>query len=347
MDQIGLFLIVATAIVIVFDFTNGFHDASNMIASVIASHAMTPLQAILVIGTFTFLGPMLGGTAVANTIGKFVTLDDLPNNLSLSLVICGLLAATVWNLFTWYRGLPSSSSHALVGGLVGAVVVSAGPEHVLWGFSQLAQGQITGVTKVLLALFISPLAGFWIGFLLQRITLYLLRAASPLINRELRGAQWFTTAGLAFSHGANDAQKSMGVLTLCLLMSGEITEFVVPFWVILVCAISITLGTLLGGWRIVRTLAFSIYKIRPLHAFNSQASSAGVIFLASMIGAPVSTTHVVSSSIMGIGAAERAKAVRWTKAKEIGITWLITIPGAGIVSIISYGVLSLTKLALI
>ncbi|WP_415905848.1 anion permease [Neptuniibacter sp. QD48_55] len=347
MDQIWLFLIVATAIVIVFDLTNGFHDASNMIASVIASHAMTPLQAILVIGTFTFLGPMLGGTAVANTIGKFVTLDDLPNNLSLSLVICGLLAATVWNLFTWYRGLPSSSSHALVGGLVGAVVVSAGPEHVLWGFSQLAQGQITGVTKVLLALFISPLAGFWIGFLLQRITLYLLRAASPLINRELRGAQWFTTAGLAFSHGANDAQKSMGVLTLCLLMSGEITEFVVPFWVILVCAISITLGTLLGGWRIVRTLAFSIYKIRPLHAFNSQASSAGVIFLASMIGAPVSTTHVVSSSIMGIGAAERAKAVRWTKAKEIGITWLITIPGAGIVSIISYGVLSLTKLALI
>ncbi|WP_415911290.1 inorganic phosphate transporter [Neptuniibacter sp. QD37_11] len=347
MDQIWLFLIVAAAIVIVFDFTNGFHDASNMIASVIASHAMTPLQAILVIGTFTFLGPMLGGTAVANTIGKFVTLDDLPNNLSLSLVICGLLAATVWNLFTWYRGLPSSSSHALVGGLVGAVVVSAGPEHVLWGFSQLAQGQITGVTKVLLALFISPLAGFWIGFLLQRITLYLLRAASPLINRELRGAQWFTTAGLAFSHGANDAQKSMGVLTLCLLMSGEISEFVVPFWVILVCAISITLGTLLGGWRIVRTLAFSIYKIRPLHAFNSQASSAGVIFLASMIGAPVSTTHVVSSSIMGIGAAERAKAVRWTKAKEIGITWLITIPGAGIVSIISYGVLSLTKLALI
>ncbi|WP_415898290.1 inorganic phosphate transporter [Neptuniibacter sp. QD48_11] len=345
MDQIWLFLIVATAIVIVFDFTNGFHDASNMIASVIASHAMTPLQAILVIGTFTFLGPMLGGTAVANTIGKFVTLDDLPNNLSLSLVICGLLAATVWNLFTWYRGLPSSSSHALVGGLVGAVVVSAGPEHVLWGFSQLAQGQITGVTKVLLALFFSPLAGFWIGFLLQRITLYLLRAASPLINRELRGAQWFTTAGLAFSHGANDAQKSMGVLTLCLLMSGEISEFVVPFWVILVCAISITLGTLLGGWRIVRTLAFSIYKIRPLHAFNSQASSAGVIFLASMIGAPVSTTHVVSSSIMGIGAAERAKAVRWTKAKEIGITWLITIPGAGIVSIISYGVLSLTKLA--
>ncbi|WP_415896169.1 anion permease [Neptuniibacter sp. PT34_22] len=345
MDQIWLFLIVATSIVIVFDFTNGFHDASNMIASVIASRAMTPLQAILIIGIFTFLGPMLGGTAVANTIGKFVTLDDLPSNLSLSLVICGLLAATVWNLFTWYRGLPSSSSHALVGGLVGAVVVSAGPEHVLWGFSQLAHGEITGVTKVLLALFISPLAGFWIGFLLQRITLYLLRAASPLINRELRGTQWFTTAGLAFSHGANDAQKSMGVLTLCLLMSGEISEFVVPFWVILVCAISITLGTLLGGWRIVRTLAFSIYKIRPLHAFNSQASSAGVIFLASMIGAPVSTTHVVSSSIMGIGAAERAKAVRWTKAKEIGITWLITIPGAGIVSIISYGVLSLTTLA--
>jgi PiT family inorganic phosphate transporter len=341
MELLWIYLIFATLLVLLFDFTNGFHDASNMVASVIASRAMTPAQSVLVVGFFTFLGPLLGGTAVANTIGKFVVLDDLPTELSLAVVICGLFAATFWNLLTWWRGLPSSSSHALVGGLAGAVVISVGPDHVLWGFSQLAHGEVTGVTKVLLALFLSPLAGFWVGFILQRITLFLFRAASPLINRELRGAQWLSTAGLAFAHGANDAQKSMGILTLCLLISGEISEFIVPFWVVLVCASAITLGTVLGGWRIVRTLAFAIYKIRPLHALNSQISSSGVVFMASLIGAPVSTTHVVSSSIMGIGASERPRAVRWKKAREIGMTWLLTIPGSAVVAVFSIGVLKL------
>ncbi|MFY0677486.1 MAG: inorganic phosphate transporter [Neptuniibacter sp.] len=335
MEYFWFFIIVATLMVVLFDFTNGFHDASNMVASVIASRAMTPAQSVLIVGFFTFLGPLLGGTAVANTIGKFVELDDLPSELSLTVVICGLFAATFWNLLTWWRGLPSSSSHALVGGLVGAVVISVGPEHVLWGFSQLRHGHLTGVTKVLLALFLSPLAGFWVGFILQRLLLFLFRAASPLINREFRGAQWISTAGLAFAHGANDAQKSMGILTLCLVLSGEISEFVVPFWVVLLCASAITLGTILGGWRIVRTLAFAIYKIRPLHALNSQISSGAVVFMASLIGAPVSTTHVVSSSIMGIGASERPRAVRWKKAKDIAVTWLLTIPGAAFVAAVS------------
>ncbi|MGH1463584.1 MAG: inorganic phosphate transporter [Neptuniibacter sp.] len=335
MEYFWFFIIVATLMVVLFDFTNGFHDASNMVASVIASRAMTPAQSVLIVGLFTFLGPLLGGTAVANTIGKFVELGDLPSELSLTVVICGLFAATFWNLLTWWRGLPSSSSHALVGGLVGAVVISVGPEHVLWGFSQIRHGHLTGVTKVLLALFLSPLAGFWVGFILQRLLLFLFRAASPLINREFRGAQWISTAGLAFAHGANDAQKSMGILTLCLVLSGEISEFVVPFWVVLLCASAITLGTILGGWRIVRTLAFAIYKIRPLHALNSQISSGAVVFMASLIGAPVSTTHVVSSSIMGIGASERPRAVRWKKAKDIAVTWLLTIPGAAFVAAVS------------
>jgi len=335
MDTLWILLLFALLLVLLFDFTNGFHDASNMVASVIASRAMTPAQSVLIVGFFTFLGPLLGGTAVANTIGKFVELDDLPSELSLTVVICGLFAATFWNLLTWWRGLPSSSSHALVGGLVGAVVISVGPEHVLWGFSQLRHGHLTGVTKVLLALFLSPLAGFWVGFILQRLLLFLFRAASPLINREFRGAQWISTAGLAFAHGANDAQKSMGILTLCLVLSGEISEFVVPFWVVLLCASAITLGTILGGWRIVRTLAFAIYKIRPLHALNSQISSGAVVFMASLIGAPVSTTHVVSSSIMGIGASERPRAVRWKKAKDIAVTWLLTIPGAAFVAAVS------------
>ena len=344
MEPFWTYLLLATLMVLLFDFTNGFHDASNMVASVIASRAMTPSQSVLVVGIFTFLGPLLGGTAVANTIGNFVVLDDMPAQLSLTVVICGLFAATAWNLFTWWRGLPSSSSHALVGGLAGAVVVSIGPDHVLWGFQQLAEGHITGVTKVLLALVLSPLAGLWVGFILQRLTLFLFRAASPLINRELRGAQWLSTSALAFAHGANDAQKSMGILTLCLLLSGDIDSFEVPLWVMITCAIAITLGTVLGGWRIVRTLAFAIYKIRPLHAFNSQASSGGVIFLASLVGAPVSTTHVVSSSIMGVGAAERPKAVRWAKAKEIALTWILTIPGAALVAVVSFVFLSLIGL---
>lgn len=345
MDTVWLFILLASAMVVLFDFTNGFHDASNMVASVIASRAMSPVQSVLMVGTFTFLGPVLGGTAVANTIGNFVTLDDLPTTLSLTVVLCGLFAATAWNLITWWRGLPSSSSHALVGGLCGVVMVSAGPDQVVWGVQELAQGRMTGVTKVLLALVLSPLIGFWFGFVLQRVMLVLLRSASPLVNRELRGAQWLTTAGLAFSHGANDAQKSMGILTLCLLLGGQLDEFEVPFWVILLCASAITLGTVLGGWKIVRTLAFSIYKIRPLHALNSQLTSAGVVFMASLVGAPVSTTHVVSSSIMGIGAAERPRAVRWAKAREIGVTWLVTIPGAGFLAALCYLLLRLIGLA--
>ncbi|MGB2131463.1 MAG: inorganic phosphate transporter [Marinobacterium sp.] len=344
MDSVWLFIILASLMVVLFDFTNGFHDASNMVASVIASRAMTPLQSVLIVGTFTFLGPVLGGTAVANTIGKFVTLDDLPETLSLTVVLCGLFAATAWNFITWWRGLPSSSSHALVGGLCGVVMVSAGPDQVVWGFKALAHGELTGVTKVLLALVLSPLMGFWLGFVVHRIMLLLLRASSPLINRELRGAQWLTTAGLAFAHGANDAQKSMGILTLCLMLGGQIDAFKVPLWVIMLCASAITLGTVMGGWKIVRTLAFAIYKIRPLHALNSQMTSAGVVFLASLVGAPVSTTHVVSSSIMGIGASERPRAVRWAKAREIALTWLFTIPGAALVAMLTYQIIRLLGL---
>ena len=222
-----------------------------------------------------------------------------------------------------------------MGGLIGPVLISAGPSNVVWGFEQLLfHGHVTGVTKVLLALVLSPLIGFWVGFLLHRISGVMLRGARPSLNRKLRLGQFPTTAWLAFSHGANDAQKSMGIITLVLVTGGFITEFAVPFWTILACATAITLGILTGGWRIVRTVGFGIYKVRPLHALNTQLTSAGVIFAASMVGAPVSTTHVVSSSIMGIGASERPKAVRWAKAKDIATTWLITIPGAGAAAIL-------------
>ncbi|WP_434515296.1 anion permease [Dechloromonas sp. ARDL1] len=341
MDTIFLLAVVTVVVVLVFDYTNGFHDAANIVATVIASRAMTPAQAVIIVGVFEFLGPLLGGTAVANTIGKFVVLDGVLPILSLSILLCGLIGAITWNLATWYFGIPSSSSHALVGGLIGAIVVSVGADHVLWGFGELAAGHLTGIVKVLAALILSPLIGFWVGFLIHRLLHALLMAANPAANARLRGLQFVTAAGLAFSHGANDAQKSMGILTLVLVLGGFIPSFEVPFWVMLACASAITLGILSGGWRIVRTLGFAIYRVRPIHALGSQLTSAAVIMAASAVGAPVSTTHVVATSIMGIGASERPRAVRWAKAKDIATTWLITIPGAAIVAIQAYALVHL------
>jgi PiT family inorganic phosphate transporter len=341
MDALFLLAVATVVIVLVFDYTNGFHDAANIVATVIASRAMTPAQAVIIVGVFEFLGPLLGGTAVANTIGKFVALDGVAPILSLSILLCGLIGAIVWNLGTWYFGIPSSSSHALVGGLAGAVVVAVGGDHVVWGFAELADGHLTGIVKVLAALVLSPLIGFWVGYLVHRLLTALLVAANPAANSRLRGLQFVTAAGLAFSHGANDAQKSMGILTLVLLLGGFIPSFEVPFWVMLACASAITLGIMSGGWRIVRTLGFAIYRVRPIHALGSQLTSAAVIMAASLGGAPVSTTHVVATSIMGIGASERPRAVRWAKAKDIAMTWLITIPGAAIVAIQAYALVHL------
>jgi len=342
MELLHILVYVAVAVVLIFDYTNGFHGASNIIATPIASRALTPVQAVAIVAFFEFLGPLLGGTAVANTIGKFVNLDGVGEIFSVSIILCGLSGAIFWNILTWWFGIPSSSSHALVGGLAGAVMVAVGADHVIWGFSELIQqGHFTGVTKVLLALIISPIIGFWAGFAVHRIVFFLMRGASPVVNKFFKNIQIFSAAGLAFSHGANDAQKSMGIITLVLLTGGFIDSFEVPFWVILACAIAITLGILSGGWRIVRTVGFGIYKVRPIHAFNGQLTSAAVIMTASVLGAPVSTTHVVSSSLMGIGASERPKAVRWAKAKEIISTWVITIPGAGAVSILTFLVMDL------
>ncbi len=336
MDTLFIIATATVIVLVVFDYTNGFHDASNIIATVIASRAMTPAQAVLSVGFFEFLGPLLGGTAVADTIGGFVDISDLAALPAMVIILCGVIAAVAWNIITWRLGIPSSSSHALVGGLIGAVLIAAGGEHIVWGWQQLQQGHLTGVFKVLLALLISPLLGFWIGFLIHRWMGLLLRGARPQVNRQLRRSQFLTTAALAFAHGANDAQKSMGVITLVLLLGDFIPSFSVPFWVVLLCAAAITLGIMSGGWRIVRTVGFGIYKIRPLHAVNTQLTAGVVIFSAAMLGGPVSTTHVVSSSIMGIGASERPRAVRWAKAGDIVSTWIFTIPGAAIIAAITY-----------
>lgn len=324
-------------VVLIFDYTNGFHDASNIIGSIIASRAMTPIQSVLVVATFEMLGPILAGTAVANTIGKFVDLKDLPAQISIIVVLWGIFGAIFWNLLTWWFGLPSSSSHALVGGMIGAVIVAAGADHVAWGFKEFwATGKMGGVAKVVLSLVLSPILGFVVGYLFNTLVGFLLTGATPKANTWLKRFQYVSAATLAFSHGSNDAQKSMGIITLCLVLGGAIPKFEVPLWAVIACAGFITLGILSGGWRIVRTIGFGIYKVRPQHAFSAQLTAGTLIFGAAIWGAPVSTTHVASSAIMGVGTSDRPKAVRWAKASEIVSTWLITIPGSGAVSALTY-----------
>ncbi|MEZ5556948.1 MAG: inorganic phosphate transporter [Pseudomonadales bacterium] len=326
--------VVTIAAVVFFDFTNGFHDASNMISTLVASRAISPAQSVLLVGSFTLLGPLIGGTAVANTIGSFVSIEDLQVFDGLRVLLCGLLGAIGWNLLTWWLGLPSSSSHALVGGLTAAVTAGYGADHVVWGLAETLQGRPVGIAKVILALVVSPLLGFVAGYLLHRLARLLLRAATPAINRPLRRGQWLTAAALAFSHGTNDGQKGMGVITLILVLTGHLDHFAVPFWVMALSAATLTLGTTFGGWRIVRTVGFGLYKLRPLHGLNVQLASGAVIFGASLFGGPVSTTHVVSTSIMGVGASERPKAVRWQRARDIVLAWLLTIPGAGVLALL-------------
>jgi PiT family inorganic phosphate transporter len=338
-----LVVLTVTAIlaVVVFDFTNGFHDASNMLSTLVASRAMTPAQAVLLVGSFTVLGPILGGTAVADTLGGFVTVGDLSTPHALGMLLSGVLGAIGWNLLTWRFGLPSSSSHALVGGIAAAVLVGAGAPHVVWGGGALLRARLEGVAKVFAALLISPLVGFAAGFAAHRIARTLLRRATPRVNRTLKRAQWGTAAVLAFSHGTNDAQKGMGIITLVLVLTHHLDAFEVPLWVMLLCAASMTLGTMAGGWRIVRTVGFGLYRLRPLHALDAQLSSAAVILGASLGGGPVSTTHVVTAGVMGVGASERPRAVRWLQAREIAAAWFLTVPGAGLLSVVVWSVCSL------
>ena len=304
-------LLVASALL--FDFLNGFKDSANMVATVIASRALAPRAALVLTAIPEFIGPFLFGVAVARTVGAGLIDAEV---VSLQVVLGGIWAAIGWNILTWYLGLPTSSSHALVGGLIGAAVMKAG-----WSVVQLV-----GVAKVLIALFISPLLGFLLGALLVRLVLFFGQAASPHINKFFKRAQVVTSAVQALSHGTNSAQKTMGIITLGLVVSGEIDSFVVPFWVIVASASAIAIGISSGGWRLIRTLGGRIYKVRPLHGFASQIASASVILGAALLGGPVSTTHVVSSAIMGAGAAERLSKVRWQVAQEMVWAWILTIP---------------------
>ena len=306
-------LIVIIAIAMVFDFLNGFHDSSNIVATMISSRAMSPRLAMGVTAVAEFSGPFLFGVAVATTIGSEVV--D-PAAISTAVIIASLSSAIVWNVFTWYFGLPSSTSHALIGGLIGAVGVAEG----------LSTIEIAGLIKVLIALFLSPVLGLVVGYLVLKAVYFLARGASPRINEVFKRAQLATALGLALSHGTNDAQKTMGIIAMAMVTTGYAAEFHVPWWVIALSASAIALGTAVGGWRLIRTLGGKFYKIRPVHAFSSQLTSAGIILGAALLGGPVSTTQVVSSAIMGTGAADRVSKVRWTVALDIVVAWVLTIP---------------------
>jgi PiT family inorganic phosphate transporter len=274
-----------------------------------------------------FSGPFIFGVAVATTIGHDVVAAQAINMVVLLAALC---SAILWNLLTWYLGFPSSSSHALVGGFVGAVVIDAGWQAI----------KLPGIGKILIALFTSPLIGFAIGYILLRVVMFFCWKASPGVNRLFKRGQIFTALALALSHGANDAQKTMGIITLALVTGGYLKVFAVPVWVIILCAGMIAFGTSVGGWRLIRTLGAKFYKIRPVDGFTTQLASAVVILTASLVGGPVSTTQVVSSAIMGVGAAERVNKVRWGVAREIATAWLLTIPATGLLAAGIYWLLS-------
>lgn len=322
-----LFLLLF-GLALLFDFLNGFHDSSNIVATVISSRAMHPRAALILAAIAHFSGPFLFGVAVATTVGA--ELLDM-QQIELTLVIAALIAAVIWNLLTWYFGIPSSSSHALLGGMLGAGLVASGIGIV----------RVEGLVKILLALLLSPPIGLGVGFLIMRFTLWAVRRARPRVNQAFRRLQILTLLGLSLSHGTNDAQKTMGVITLGLVAAGLQEQFEVPIWVVAASAGAIALGTSFGGWRLIRTLGGRIYRVRPIHGFTSQITGAGVILGAALLGGPVSTTQVMSSSIVGVGAGERANKVRWNILGDMVVAWLLTIPVTAGLAAVTYLVLDL------
>jgi len=310
-------LLLLIGLALFFSLLNGFRDSSNIVATMISSRAFGPGVAMTVTALAEFSGPFIFGVAVAKTIG-----NDLVQSgaINLLIIVVALATACLWSLLTWQLSVPSSSSHALVGGLVGATAVGAGLRAI----------QLAGLFKVVLALFAAPVLGLSVGYLLTKLVFLLARTANPSINRFFKRSQLVTAVALAFSHGTNDSQKSMGIITLGLVTSGYLSSFAVPLWVVVACSGLIALGTALGDWRLIKTLGAKFYKIRPVDGFSAQLTSAIVILSASLLGGPVSTTQVVSGAIVGTGSAERLSRVRWGVVGEILLAWLLTIPATAL-----------------
>jgi len=310
---------VLVALALLFDFLNGIHDSSNIVATVISSRALHPRLAMLLAALAHLSGPFIFGVAVATTVGEGLLRSEAIRG---NVVIAALVSAVLWNLLTWYLGLPSSSSHALIGGLLGAALTSSGLQVV----------QLPGLTKVVVSLLVSPLLGLIAGYLVMKATLFAARGATPRVSSLFRRLQILTLIGLGMSHGSNDAQKTMGVITLGLLAAGRIETFHVPLWVVAASAAAIALGTFLGGWRLIKTLGGRMFRVQPIHGFTSQIAGASVILGAALFGGPVSTTQVMSSAITGAGAAERLSKVRWGVMRDMALTWVLTIPATGILA---------------
>ncbi len=307
-----------------FDFFNGFHDAANSITTVVSTRALSPISAVSLAAFFNFIAFLIFGAAVAKTIGAGLV---SPVSIDQYVVLAALLGAISWDIITWYVGLPTSSSHALIGGLIGAGVTKAGLGALVWG----------GLGKTLLFMVVSPMIGFAGAFcvmiLLQR---RLRRISSPVVNGFFKRLQIVSSSLVSLSHGTNDAQKTMGVVTALLVATGNLSTFAVPLWVAVLASSAIALGTFFGGWRIVRTMGFKITKLDPAHGFSAETAAAGVIIGSSIFGIPVSTTHCVSGSIMGVGATKRLSAVRWGVARRIVWAWLVTIPLSALIASAAY-----------
>ena len=320
-----LLLVITSALI--FDFINGFHDTANAIATCISTRALSIRSAILMAAVLNFAGAMIS-TKVATTIGKGIV--D-PVNVTQTVVLAGITGAIIWDLATWYFGLPSSSSHAIIGGIIGSVITHAGVSALHWD----------GLKKIILALVLSPIAGALAGFVFMVIMMWTFRNRSPhILNRGFRKLQVLSAAIMAFSHGSADAQKSMGVITMALVSYGYLQTFHVPMWVMISCAIAMALGTAVGGWRIIKTVGRDFVKLQPVHGFCVETASAGVILGAAAMGMPTSTTHVITSSILGVGLTKRLSAVNWQLAYRILWAWILTIPASALVASLTYLVLS-------
>ena len=313
-------LIAIVALALVFDYTNGFHDSANAIATSVSTRALSPRTAVIMAAGFNLFGALIS-SKVAGTVGKGIV-DT--SHVTLGLVLAALVGAVVWNLTTWYFALPSSSSQALFGGLIGAMLAAVGASGVEW----------SGVVdKIILPMVLSPVIGFGAAWLLMTILIWVVhkRPLSP-VNKTFRRLQPFSAAFMAYAHGGNDAQKTMGVITLALVSSGHLSSFTIPLWVKLACALTMAAGTYSGGWRIMHTLGSKVIKLDPIHGFAAETSAATVIQIATHFGFPVSTTHTITAAIMGVGTTRRIKAVRWGVARSIVFAWVLTLPAAAAVA---------------
>jgi PiT family inorganic phosphate transporter len=319
-------ILMIISLALLFGFLNGMHDSRNVVSTMISSRAYSPRTALGVTVLAELSGPFVFGVAVAKTIGRGIA--D-PDAISLQVILVALLSAVIWNLFTWMLRIPSSSSHALIGGIVGAVSTRAGAQAV----------QADGLLKILISLFASPIMGFVLGFILLRVVLALCWKTTPRVNEFFKKSQLLTALALGLSHGSNDGQKTMGIITLALVTGGYLKSFAVPIWVVAICALALSSGTAIGGWSLIRKPGRGFYKIRPVDGFATQLTSAVIIIGASIVGGPVSATQVINTAIMGVGSAERVNKVRWGIAQEIITAWILTIPATAFLAAGIYWIL--------